>query len=792
LGDVPEHWEIKRLKFVASTIMGQSPNSEDYISDPVERPFLQGNAEFTYRTPSPKYYCNSANKIVPKGALLLSVRAPVGALNEADQEYGIGRGLCAVVPKHKILLKDYAWYLLDVTKTELFTKATGSTYEAVTADEVGDMWLTLPSHTEQQAIAHFLDKETGRIDRLIEKKRQFIETLREKRTALISDAVTKGFDLSVKLKPSGVEWLGDVPEHWEIKKIKWIMSKIGSGITPKGGAEVYQTEGIPLLRSQNIHFEGLRLDDVAFISEDIHNSMKNSKIKPNDVLLNITGASIGRCTFVPENFGEANVNQHVCIIRPKKKVSAEYLSRYLSSNLGQSQIFISQNGTSREGLNFEQLGNFIVLLPDINEQVEINKYLNKEIRLIESLIVKVQQAIKTLQEYRCAIITQAVTGKIDVSSLGKVKDKNPSIAQQSQSSTDIVIEAKKRAEKQFAPFNSSIYAIENLKRQIEKSIMPFQKQQEALQEQIRKITRPSKMMEQYLSEIAQYNKKLLQDSFYKMQFDHFHSSWTRLIEQNETKLKNIISESIKLNLYTEMNYIRNNIAEVLKSSLLDTIQKQSFNNFFKSYTELNNSFNSLNKIVNLPDFVLPSSSRENWFTNLSIAYLTKQDNEFDSQEIEIFNAESDAVRCEVSELSDIFPDIANMIIGAKQALINNTYEVTRHVLVSLREAFTHLLHYLAPNEQVMQWISQQNSPTAYLHENKPTRKARLLYICRGVSHEPLADFFKHDIKATLELINIFQRVHESESSLTVPQLKVIIAKTESAISFVLKIVYEKF
>ena len=103
-----------------------------------------------------------------------------------------------------------------------------------------------------------------------------------------------------KYKDSGIDWLGDIPEHWDIKKLKHLVIKVGSGITTKGGASVYQLQGIPLLRSQNIYFDGLRLNDVAYISEEIHSEMSNSQVFSGDVLLNITGGSIGSCFYVRE------------------------------------------------------------------------------------------------------------------------------------------------------------------------------------------------------------------------------------------------------------------------------------------------------------------------------------------------------------------------------------------------------------------------------------------------------------------------------------------------------------
>jgi type I restriction enzyme S subunit len=194
LGEIPGHWEVKRLKYSAKMIMGQSPNSDDYSTDSDLMPFLQGNADFSERYPSPRIYCDSANKIVPKGSLLISVRAAVGALNEADKEYGIGRGLCAIIPG-KYLLKNFAWYALQTTREELNTLATGSTYDAVSANEVGNMLFPLTTLTEQGVVADYLDRQTAKIDALTARIQLWIDKLKEYRTALISAAVTGKIDV---------------------------------------------------------------------------------------------------------------------------------------------------------------------------------------------------------------------------------------------------------------------------------------------------------------------------------------------------------------------------------------------------------------------------------------------------------------------------------------------------------------------------------------------------------------------------------------------------------------------
>ena len=149
IGEIPVHLEVKRLKYIADLNMGQSPPSEEYNSDQLGTPFLQGNAEFGPHHPTPKIYCPTAKKHASPGDILVSVRAPVGALNTADREYGIGRGLCAIRSRMNQLERRYAKYLLEVVRTELHVVATGSTYDAVTVDEVSNLTCVVPPLSEQ-------------------------------------------------------------------------------------------------------------------------------------------------------------------------------------------------------------------------------------------------------------------------------------------------------------------------------------------------------------------------------------------------------------------------------------------------------------------------------------------------------------------------------------------------------------------------------------------------------------------------------------------------------------------
>lgn len=197
--------------------------------------------------------------------------------------------------------------------------------------------------------------------------------------------------------------------HWPLHRIKDHVVKLGSGITPSGGATSYLESGIPLLRSQNVHFDGLRLDDVAFISEETHAEMSGSQLREGDVLLNITGASIGRCAVVPVGFGEGNVNQHVCIVRPSAKVVSKFINYYLASAWGQDQIFSSFTGASRQGLGLRDLGSIQIPLPSVVIQQRIAAYLDASCAAIDAAIAAKRRQIETLDALRASTLQRVIT-----------------------------------------------------------------------------------------------------------------------------------------------------------------------------------------------------------------------------------------------------------------------------------------------------------------------------------------------------------------------------------------------
>ena len=243
--------------------------------------------------------------------------------------------------------KDFLFYLVQSEKfIQTACKTTGSKMPRADWELLSGEPFNLPPLEEQRKIATILrtwDDAIEKIDLLIGKKKYEKQLFQAK-------------------------FFNRKKGEAETLQLRNVANKIGSGSTPRGGAEIYISSGIPFIRSQNVLFGSLDLSNVVFISDGIHNSMRGTWTQPGDVLLNITGASIGRSCTLPDNFSTSNVNQHVCIIRLTEKYDANFLSQYLNSSFGQFQINSAQGGGSRQGLNFEQIGDFQIPAIDLHQQ----------------------------------------------------------------------------------------------------------------------------------------------------------------------------------------------------------------------------------------------------------------------------------------------------------------------------------------------------------------------------------------------------------------------------------------
>lgn len=432
LGEIPGHWVLNKLRYLFTFGKGLTITKENLTDEGIPCVnYGEVHSKYGFEVNPLKkplkcvdlnYLQTSPNSLLQNGDFVFADTSEdlkgSGNFTHLVSEEKVFAGYHTIIarPYNRGASRFYA-YLFDSQefRSQIQLAVKGVKVFSITQAILRAATIWLPSESEQQGIAYFLDHETAKIDHLIEKQQQLIELLKEKRQAVISHAVTKGLDPNVPMKDSGVQWLGEVPAHWSVTKIGFHALKIGSGKTPKGGAEIYQENGVLFLRSQNIYNDGLKVgkSESVFISEQIHEEMATTHVFSGDILLNITGGSIGRSCLIPENFCAANVNQHVCIIRVPKKIQ-EYLSFVMVSNLIQDQINLMQTGGNREGLNFEQIAKFTFCLPSDAELEHIIKTIKNKLSKLNDLEKYAYNAIQFMQERRTALISAAVTGKIDV------------------------------------------------------------------------------------------------------------------------------------------------------------------------------------------------------------------------------------------------------------------------------------------------------------------------------------------------------------------------------------------
>lgn len=416
LGAIPVHWNSFPLCAKSKLKSISNNENEELLSVYLDKGVIKFDDVDAKRTNATSSDLTKYQLVEPGDFVLNNQQAWRGSVGVSDYR-GIVSPAYLVLSLSEDIVPRFGNYLFRdgamVANYLVSSKGVGTIQRNLYWPQLKRALVFLPPTEEQSLIAAFLDKKTAQIDDAIAIKEQQISLLKERKQIFIQQAVTQGLDPNVPMKDSGVDWIGKIPAHWVLKKIKHVTSKIGSGVTPTGGGSTYLDDGIPLLRSQNIHFDRIDLTDVARISNKTHEGMSNSKVKKGDVLLNITGGSIGRCYYV-DSSDEMNVNQHVCIVRPNKIIKTVFLNAVLASEIGQGQIWYFQQGGGREGLNFQALKNFYIALPPEAQQVEIAEYIDELEKEFYSAIQIQLMQIEKLKEYKTTLINSAVTGKIKI------------------------------------------------------------------------------------------------------------------------------------------------------------------------------------------------------------------------------------------------------------------------------------------------------------------------------------------------------------------------------------------
>lgn len=405
LGEVPEHWEVNRLSYLATLKSGENITSE-MIAEGGEYPVYGGNGlrgnyhKFTHRG----HY-----------ALIGRQGALCGNINYASGEFWASEHALVVRP-----LKEFAvvWMGELLRAMNLGQYSVTAAQPGIAAEMIRGLRIPVPPFPEQQAIASFLDRAKRRLDRLIAKKRELIERLGEKRIALISRAVTRGLppaaahlDENPPLKPSGLDWLGEIPKHWEVVAYKRVCTRVVVGIA-EAATHAYCDDGVPIIRSTNVKPNRLDTSDVLRIEPWFAEKNQTKTLRAGDVVTVRTGYP-GTTAIVPKEFDGCQCFTLVAS-SPKPTTHGPYFSWLMNSKPGASYFEMEGWGTAQTNISVPIVQFMPVPRPPLPEQVVIAAYLDKETAKLDAMLEKVEQAIERLQEYRSALINAAVTGKIDV------------------------------------------------------------------------------------------------------------------------------------------------------------------------------------------------------------------------------------------------------------------------------------------------------------------------------------------------------------------------------------------
>ncbi len=424
VNELPAHWKAVHLKWISTIYAGGTPSKtiESYWENGTI-PWINSGAvnqgyilePSTYITKTA--YENSSAKWIPKKALVMAL-AGQGKTKGIVAQLGIdttcNQSMGAIIPNDL----DYARYLfwwITSNYQNIRNMAGGDLRDGLNLEHLGDMSCPLPNKDEIQEISNFLDHETAKIDSLIEKQQKLIELLKEKRQAVISNVVTKGLNPDVPMKDSGVEWLGQVPEHWDVWKFSHIAPIITCGVasTP---TYVEESEGMPFLSAQNIKNNKLSLHKFNYIPYSLHEQLtKYRRPELGDILVTRVGAGIGEACIVDIDL-EFSIYVSLTHIRVKPHIANNKFIMYF---FGTDYCkFLNFEGTVTGGgvgnLNVNNVEKYKIALPSVSEQKEIVDYLDSYIDKQNKLIAKAESAIQLMQERRTALISSAVTGKIDV------------------------------------------------------------------------------------------------------------------------------------------------------------------------------------------------------------------------------------------------------------------------------------------------------------------------------------------------------------------------------------------
>lgn len=392
LGDIPSHWKIVRTQYLFDIYSGSTPNSNEQIFWDGEIKWITPadfNTTDKYvsqgkRNLSQKGYNSCSTTLVPVGSIVFSKRAPIGKVCLTKTSLCTNQGCFTCVPKNVCV--DYYYYLMSILEKIYNLYGSGSTFTEISAKDFSLFKLIVPSLAEQEAIAAYLDDVTGKIDALISEKRKQVEDIRAYRTSIITETVTHGLNPDAPLRPSGIDWLGDIPSHWICTKAKYYIDiKSGEPISKE------------IINSENSY--------PMYGGGEIIGYCKEANIRKGTIIIGRVGARCG-CVRIADKDSWATDN---ALIVTTNQNTPYFYRLFEAANLNRLN-----ESNAQPLITATKVKELRIPLPPLAEQQAIADFLDAKTAKIDELISELTKQIDELTEYKQAVITEAVTGKVDV------------------------------------------------------------------------------------------------------------------------------------------------------------------------------------------------------------------------------------------------------------------------------------------------------------------------------------------------------------------------------------------
>ena len=432
IGKIPKDWEVKRIKHLFELKKDKSDEENPTVLSLTQKGLKIRDVSNNEGQLASTYV--GYTKIEKNDFILNPMDLISGYTDKAEIEGVISPAYTTFRSKNKVNINhDYykRYFQMHYHHNFLFPWGEGVSFEHRWTLK-NEVFLNLPVITnsleEQEKIANFLDEKTSQFDLIISKKEELIKKLEEAKKSLISEVVTgkvkvvktdDGYEIVKRkrdeMKDSGVEWLGDIPKDWDVKRIKQISSVISKGTTPSTvGKEIIDNGEIRFLKAENI-FEGkISLTPEFFIDEETNNILKRSELKEHDILFVIAGATIGKVAIVQKEHCPANTNQAISFIRLYDDINYKFVYYWLNSSKLQETMWLYAVQSAQPNLSMENLGNFYIAYPSEDEIYILTDYIEDKGIEISNIINNIKKQIEKLKEAKQSLISEAVTGKIEI------------------------------------------------------------------------------------------------------------------------------------------------------------------------------------------------------------------------------------------------------------------------------------------------------------------------------------------------------------------------------------------